>query len=167
MKMLNFTLVTVFIFYTAATFRSGCSLVFCNKVVLRLALVHSKYTGNREISVVRIPQWIKSPLLCNSSRQLNEKVAFWKWFYLTSVVLKIFGKLTGKFPWPLLQSLVLKEMLLTDVFLWIFQTCFRTAIFIKHFWPVVSVFPTNTKCFKQQIPRGCGWKFRRFQNLEY
>ena len=48
MKTLDFTLGTVFIFYIAATSRSRCSLVFCNKVVLKLDLVHSKYTGNRE-----------------------------------------------------------------------------------------------------------------------
>ena len=48
MKTLDFTLGTVFIFYVAATSRSRCSLVFCNKVVLKLDLVHSKYTGNRE-----------------------------------------------------------------------------------------------------------------------
>ena len=75
MKMLNFTLGTVFIFYIAATSRSRCSLVFCIKVVLRLDLVHSKYTGSGE----RIPRWIKSPLLNQPSRN----VALWKLFYLT------------------------------------------------------------------------------------
>ena len=45
--MLNFTLATAFIFYIAATSWSSCSLVFWSKVVLRLALAHSKYTGNR------------------------------------------------------------------------------------------------------------------------
>ena len=43
-----------FIFYIVATSRSSSSLVFCGKVVLRLALVHSKYTGNGEIVVVRV-----------------------------------------------------------------------------------------------------------------
>ena len=46
--MLNFTLGTVFIFYIAATSRSRCFLVFWIKVVLRLGLVHYKYTGSRE-----------------------------------------------------------------------------------------------------------------------
>ena len=64
----NFTLGTVFIFYIAATSRSRCSLVFCIKVVLRLDLVHSKYTGNSE----RIRRLIKSPLLS----QLSRNVAF-------------------------------------------------------------------------------------------
>ena len=48
MKMLNFTLGTVFIFYIAATSRSRCYLMFCVKVVLGLDSVHSKYTENRE-----------------------------------------------------------------------------------------------------------------------
>ena len=61
--MLNFTLATAFIFYIAATSWSSCSLVFCSKVVLRLALVHSKYTGNREITVISIRRWMKSLLL--------------------------------------------------------------------------------------------------------
>ena len=59
-----------FFFYIAATSRSRCALVFCIKVVLRLELVHSKYTGNRE----RIRWWIKSPLLSHLSRH----VSLWK-----------------------------------------------------------------------------------------
>ena len=46
MKILNFFLGTNFIFYIAATSRSRCSLLFYIKVVLGLALVHSKYIGN-------------------------------------------------------------------------------------------------------------------------
>ena len=46
MKMLNFTLGTVFIFNISATSRSRCSLLFCIKVVLRLDVFRSKYTGN-------------------------------------------------------------------------------------------------------------------------
>ena len=56
MKILNFTLATGVIFYIATTSRSNCSLVFCGKIVFRLALVRSKYTGNREIAVIRIPR---------------------------------------------------------------------------------------------------------------
>ena len=55
MKMLNFGLAIGVIFYIATTSRSNCPLVFRNKVVLKVALVHSKYTGNREIPVIRIP----------------------------------------------------------------------------------------------------------------
>ena len=66
---------TVFIFYIVAISRNRYSLVFCIKVVLRLDLVHSKYTGNRE----RIRRWIKSRLLS----QLSRIVALWKRFYLT------------------------------------------------------------------------------------
>ena len=63
MKMLNFTLETVFIFYTAVTSRSRCSLVFCIKVVLGLYLVHSKDTGNRErIPMNKIPNSLKENL---------------------------------------------------------------------------------------------------------
>ena len=35
-KMLNFSLITIFILYVAATSKSSCSLVFCGKAVLRL-----------------------------------------------------------------------------------------------------------------------------------
>ena len=49
MKMLNFTLGSVFIFYIVPTSRGRYFLVFCIKVVLRLDLVHSKHTANREI----------------------------------------------------------------------------------------------------------------------
>ena len=56
MKILNFTLATAFNFYIANTSRSNCSLVFFSKVVLRLVLVYSKYTGKREIAVIRIPR---------------------------------------------------------------------------------------------------------------
>ena len=54
--MLSLTLATFFIFYIAATNRSSSlPLVFCSKFVLRLlALVHYKYTENREIVVIRI-----------------------------------------------------------------------------------------------------------------
>ena len=75
MKILNFTLGTVFVFNIAATCRSRCSLLFCIKVVLRLDLVHSKYTGNRE----RIWRSIKYPLLSLLSRN----VALYKRFHLT------------------------------------------------------------------------------------
>ena len=68
--MLGFTLGTIFIFYIAATSRSRCSLVFCIKVVLRLDLVHSKYTGNSE----KIRQWIKSPLLNQLSWKFLENL---------------------------------------------------------------------------------------------
>ena len=55
--MLSLTLATFFIFYIAATNRSSSfPLVFCSKFVLRLALVHYKYTENREIVVIRIRQ---------------------------------------------------------------------------------------------------------------
>ena len=141
--MLNFTLANAFIFYIAATSWGSCSLVFCSKVVLRLALVHSKYTGNREITVISIRRWMKS-LLLSFPLIVCRKHRFWKRFYLTKVVLKIFGKFTGKIPWPLLQPLTLKKILLTGVFLGIFQTFLRTATFIKHFWAAVSVFPSTT-----------------------
>ena len=59
-----------FFFYIAATSRSRCAPVFCIKVVRRLELVHSKYTGNRE----RIRWRIKSPLLSHLSRN----VPLWK-----------------------------------------------------------------------------------------
>ena len=64
--MLNFTLATAFIFYIAATSRSSCSLVFCSKVVLRPALVHSKCTGNRNfrnqnLAKNKIPAYNFSP----------------------------------------------------------------------------------------------------------
>ena len=147
--MLNFTLATAFIFYIAATSRSS-SLVFCSKVVLRLALVHSKYTGNREVSVLRIWQRIKSPLL-NFLPTAQRSRCFSKMILSNLSCCRIFGKLTGENQWPFLQSLAQKKILLTGVFLRIFQTCFRTAIFIKHFWGAVSVFPSNTQCLKQQL----------------
>ena len=62
--MLNFTLATFFIFYIETTSRSSFSPpVFCSKFGLRLALVRYKYTGNREIVVIRIRRWIKLTLL--------------------------------------------------------------------------------------------------------
>ena len=62
MKILNFTLASnlLFIFYIAAISRSSSSLVFCSKAVLRLALVYSKCTGNREIVAIRIRRWLNS-----------------------------------------------------------------------------------------------------------
>ena len=134
MKMLNFNLGTVFIFYIAATSRSRCSLVFCIKVVLRLDLVHSKYTGSGE----RIPRWIKSPLL----NQLSRNVALWKLFSLTWVVLKIFGKRTGKIPQTLLEPLALKENLCTSDQLLLY-------------FPVLPSVSRNNFCDK------CVWKCRK------
>ena len=63
MKMLNFTLATAFIFYIVATSWTSYSLVFCSKVVLRLVLVHSKYTWNKEITAISIRQWNEILLL--------------------------------------------------------------------------------------------------------
>ena len=54
--MLNFPLRIVFILYVPSTFRSNCSLVFCDKVVHRLDLVHSKCIGNERIAKIRAPQ---------------------------------------------------------------------------------------------------------------
>ena len=62
-KLLNFTLTMDFIFYVVVTSRSNCSLVFCSKIVFRLALAHSRYIGNWETAVIRIPRKIKFPLL--------------------------------------------------------------------------------------------------------
>ena len=63
MNLLNLTLATAFIFYIAATSWSGYFLMLCSKVVLRLALVHSKYTGNTEITAISIRRWMKYLLL--------------------------------------------------------------------------------------------------------
>ena len=64
--MLNFTLATVI--FIAVTSRSSSSQVFRSKYVLRLALAHSKYTGNSEIVVIRIRQRMKFPLLTFSTK---------------------------------------------------------------------------------------------------
>ena len=72
MKMLSFTLGTIFIFYIEASSRRRYSLVFCIKVVLGLDLVHSKH---KKIERNKI----KSPLL----DQLSRNVALCKRFYLT------------------------------------------------------------------------------------
>ena len=53
MKMLNSSLITVFILYAVPTSKSSCSLVLCSKAVLRLALIHSKYTGHGKIAKIR------------------------------------------------------------------------------------------------------------------
>ena len=45
--MFKFTLGTFFNLHCSYFPRSSSSLVFCSKVVLRLTLVHSTYTGNR------------------------------------------------------------------------------------------------------------------------
>ena len=132
MKMLNFTLATAFIFYIAATSWSSCSLVFCSKVVLRLALVHSKYTGNREITVISIRRWMKSlllsfpPTVCQKRRSLKMILSN---LSCSEKLRKIHRK---------------KSMAFTSVFLGIFQTFFRIATFIKYFWAAVSVFPFTT-----------------------
>ena len=67
MKMLNFTLATVFHFYNATTCRSRCSLVFCIKVVLKRDLVHFEYTENRE----KIQRLIRSLFLYQLSRNVT------------------------------------------------------------------------------------------------
>ena len=127
-----------------ATSRTSCSPLFYSKVALTLALVHSKYTRNKAIVIIRIQWWMNylllsypdsfSPWCCSLKIIVSNLKLFWK----------IFRKFTRKSPWPLFQPLALKKNLLTGVFLWIFLTLFRTVAFIKHFWAAVSVFLSTT-----------------------
>ena len=63
MKILNFSLATVLIFYVAVTSKSSCSLVFCGLAPLRLDLVHSKYIGHGKMAKIKAQRRIKFPLL--------------------------------------------------------------------------------------------------------
>ena len=54
--MLNFSLTTVFILEVVATSKNNCSLVFCGKSVLRLALFHSKYIEHRKIEKLELSE---------------------------------------------------------------------------------------------------------------
>ena len=67
MKMLNFSLTTVFILEVVAASKSSCSLVFCGKSDLRLTLFHSKYIEHRKIAKIRTQRRVNFPLLSFSA----------------------------------------------------------------------------------------------------
>ena len=129
-----------FIFYIAATSRSSWFLVFCSKVDLRLAaLVHSKFVGNRAITVISIRQWMKSlllsfpPTVCRKCRSLKTILS-------NLSCSEYFQKNHRK------KSLIFTSASNSkkDPPHRCFDTFFRTATFIKHFWTAVSVFPSTT-----------------------
>ena len=64
-----------------ATSRTCCSPLFYSKVALTLALVHSKYTRNKAIVIIRIQWWMNYLLL--SYPVFLPDVALWKQLYLT------------------------------------------------------------------------------------
>ena len=106
--------------------------MFCGKSVLRLALVHSKYTGHGKITIIRTHSAkSKVPAFKFFWDNLAETLLFWKWLYQIQFALKIFRYFTGKSSSPLIQSLALQKSLPLDVECVNFPNIFQNTYFHK------------------------------------
>ena len=94
--MLNFSLTTVFILQVIATSKGSCSLVFCGKAVLRLALIHSKYIGHGKIAKIRTQQRIKFPLLTFPATTQQKRRSFESDFIKSKLLRKFSDNSQGK-----------------------------------------------------------------------